>query len=112
MSAENFLLDLYVLSRLSRMVRSPIVAAISYVVYNYSCRPQVLLMPHLSPSSPARLICSLSSSQSLPCSLISMLVHTTHGARHRNERGTLQVCGMTLWYGVPGVPAAHTSARW
>ena len=32
-----------VLCRLSRMVRSPIVAAISYVVYNYSCRPQVTL---------------------------------------------------------------------
>ena len=31
------------LCRLSRMVRSPIVAAISYVVYNYSCRPQVIL---------------------------------------------------------------------
>lgn len=27
--------------RLSRMVRSPIVAAISYMVWNYSCRPQV-----------------------------------------------------------------------
>ncbi|CAL8468748.1 g8288 [Coccomyxa elongata] len=29
--------------RLSRMVRSPIVAAISYMVWNYSCRPQVYL---------------------------------------------------------------------
>ena len=50
------------------MVRSPIVAAISYVVYNYSCRPQVTLASHHCPSSPARLSCNLSFLQSLPCS--------------------------------------------
>ena len=66
-SAGGFLPDLLVLSRLSRMVRSPIVAAISYVVYNYSCRPQVLLMPHLCPIIGTRLSCSLSFLQSLPC---------------------------------------------
>lgn len=67
------------------MVRSPIVAAISYVVYNYSCRPQVTLMLQFCPSSPARLSCSLSFLQSLPAQHISLLGHMSDGARHCNE---------------------------